>query len=150
MLIRPPADWHDIIAMEELAKKMHEEGAFRDLNYESRKVLAIGKQLLTNEDYFSVLCENDDKIIGLMVCFITEFYFGTDKIAQDMVLYVDKTRRGGLGAVRMITRYVEWATAKGCKEIQLGQTVGIYPAIVDKLYTRAGFTLIGQLYKRRT
>lgn len=149
VLIRAPANWHDIMAMEELAKKMHEEGAFRDLDYSSRKVLAIGKQVLNDPNYFGVLCEYNDEIIGLMVCYVSEFYFGKDKIAQDMVLYVDKSRRGGLGAIRMIERYVEWAVEKGCKEIQLGQTVGIDAEAVHKLYTHAGFELIGQLYKRR-
>jgi len=149
MLIRKPQDQYDIMAMETLARKMHAEGAFRGLDYDVRKVLAIGDQLLHNPDYFGVLCEHDDEIIGLMVCYITEFYFGTDKIAQDMVLYIDKTRRGGVGGLRMIEHYVEWAVEKGAKEIQLGQTVGIDADAVAKLYAHAGFELIGQLYKRR-
>ncbi len=149
MLIRKPVDQYDILAMETLARKMHAEGAFRGLDYDVRKVLAIGKQVLNNPDYFGVLCEHDDEIIGLMVCYVTEFYFGTDKIAQDMVLYIDKTRRGGAGGLRMIERYVEWAVDKGAKEIQLGQTVGIDADAVAKLYAHAGFELIGQLYKRR-
>ncbi len=136
------------MAMEELAKKMHAEGAFRGLDYDVRKVLAIGQQILNNPDYFGVLCEHDGEIIGLMVCYVTEFYFGTDKIAQDMVLYIDKTRRGGVGGLRMIERYVEWAVEKDVKEIQLGQTVGINAEAVAKLYAHAGFKLIGQLYKR--
>ncbi len=149
MLIRKPVDQYDILAMETLARKMHAEGAFRGLDYDVRKVLTIGKQVLNNPDYFGVLCEHDDEIIGLMVCYVTEFYFGTDVIAQDMILYIDKTRRGGIGGLRMIERYVEWAVEKGAKEIQLGQTVGIDAEAVAKLYAHAGFELIGQLYKRR-
>lgn len=149
MLIRSPKDQRDILVMETLARKMHAEGAFRRLDYDMSKVLAIGQQVLHDPNYFGVLCEHDDETIGLMVCYVTEFYFGRDVIAQDMVLYIDKTRRGGVGGLRMIERYVEWAVEKGAKEIQLGQTVGIDADLVDKLYTHAGFELIGQLYKRR-
>lgn len=149
MLIRKPVDQYDILAMEELARRMHAEGAFRGLDYDVRKVLAIGKQVLNDPNFFGVLCEHNGEIIGLMICYVTEFYFGKDKIAQDMVLYIDETRRGGVGALRMIERYVEWAVEKGVKEIQLGQTVGINAETVAKLYAHAGFELIGQLYKRR-
>lgn len=148
MLVRKPEDQRDILAMYSLAKAMHEEGVFRELDFDEKKVMDIGTQVLINPSYFGVICENKDKIIGMMVCYVTPFYFGNDLIAQDMVLYVDKTRRGGVGALRMIEQYVAWAIEKGCKEIQLGQTVDIDPVAVDRLYVRAGFRMIGQIYKR--
>lgn len=149
MLVRTPTSDQDIVAMMRLAKKMHAEGMFRDFDYDHQKVAEIGRQVLHNSNHFGVLCEQDGEIIGMMVGYVVEFYFGHDLVAQDQVLYVDKTRRGGLGAARMIEKFVEWATEKGAKEIQLGQTVGIDPALVDRLYTSMSFTLAGQLYTQR-
>jgi len=148
MLIRKPQP-RDIDAMIALAKAMHDESEFREFDFDRGKVTDIGVQVLTNPGYFSVICEHDDKIIGLMVCYVSSYYFGNDLIASDIILYIDKTRRGGVGGLRMIEQYVEWAAKKGCKEVQLGQTAGIDPKAVDRLYTHAGFKMIGQLYKRR-
>jgi len=148
MLIRRPHDWHDIMDMIELGARMHAEGNFHGLDYSREKCAKLGQQLLNNDAYFSRVCEYNDEIIGMMICFTSEFYFGHDLIAQDMLLYIDKSRRGGVAALRMIEQYVEWATEQGCKEVQLGITTGINDKAVAKLYDRAGFSRIGQLYKR--
>jgi len=132
-----------------LAKMMHGESVYRDFDFDYVKVEAIGHQVLFDPSYFGVICEDKDKIIGLMICYVSAYYFGNDLLAQDMILYIDPSRRGGVGASRMIVEYVEWAQSKDCKEVLLGQTAGIDPEVVDKLYTHAGFKLIGQLYKRR-
>lgn len=148
MIVREPQST-DIETMIALAKMMHDESVYRDFDFDYKKVAAIGQQVLTDPNYFGVVCEHEDEIIGLMVCYVTTYYFGNDLLAQDMILYVDPSRRGSVGAMRMIVEYVEWAQKKHCKEALLGQTAGIDPDVVDKLYTHAGFNLIGQLYKRR-
>ena len=148
MLIRAPHE-SDTATIVTLAGAMHAEGAFKHLQFDPGKVRLLIAQIIHNSSYFGIVCEHEDQIIGMMAGYASEFFFGSDLIATDMVLYVEQTRRGGINALRMIERYVAWAIRKGCVEIQLGQTTGINPDIVDKLYTHAGFTMVGQIYKRR-
>ena len=95
------------------------------------------------------MCERDGVVVGLLLGYVTTFSFGDDKLAQDIVLFIEPTARGGVGALRMIERYVAWAQEKGCVEVQLGESSGANPELVDKLFTHAGFKQIGQLYRRR-
>ncbi len=148
MIIRAPQP-QDIEVMIGLARMMHKESVYCDFDFDRGKVAAIGAQVLNNPDYFGRVCESETSVIGLMICYVTPYYFGNDLLAQDMILYIDKSRRGSVGAMRMIVEYVEWAKEKGCKEAVLAQTAGIAPDVVAKLYNRVGFELIGQLYKRR-
>lgn len=141
----------DVDTCVQLGKAMHAEGAFRNLDYSADKCRAIGRLALAKHPtlFAWVVVDKGDKIIGMMIATVHEFYFGYDKIASDLLLYVDKTRRGGVGAVMLIQRYVDWAIAQGCKEIQLGETTGINAEAVDKLYRKCGFVPVGTLYKRR-
>jgi hypothetical protein len=81
--------------------------------------------------------------------YITEYYFGKDLIAQDLLLFVDPTKRGGLAAVKLITAFEDWAFAKGVKEVCPASSTMVAPERTAMLYNLLGYTNVGSLFKKR-
>lgn len=136
--------------MIELAEKMHKESNFRDLDFSKAKLDLLTKQFLADEDHFmAIVAEDENKcILGMLVGFITEYYFGNDAYASDLALYVDKSRRGAMASVRMFKEFEKWAIRKNAKEVRPGTSTGIEIKRTRKLYTHLGYEITGNTFRK--
>ena len=145
-----PFTLKDLPTMVELGKIMHEESVYRDLDFDAQKLIDLGHHYIANpETCWSAVAEVDGRIIGMYAGYITEYYFGKDLIAQDLLLFVDPTKRGGLAAVKLITAFEDWAFAKGVKEVCPASSTMVAPERTAMLYNLLGYTNVGSLFKKR-
>ena len=85
-----PFTLEDLPTMVELGKIMHEESVYRDLDFDAQKLIDLGHHYIANpERCWSAVAEVNGRIIGMYAGYITEYYFGKDLIAQDLLLFVD-------------------------------------------------------------
>ena len=119
--------------------------------YEVKKLRELGLAILEGRasNYLALIARQNGVILGTLVAYATEFYFGRDTYAQDLLVYVYKSARGGSAGRQMIERYVEWAREYGCKQVHLGITVGIENEMVAGLYEKLDFEQFGTLHLRR-
>jgi GNAT superfamily N-acetyltransferase len=149
MLIRQmnDDDLEDLIAM---GYDMHQESWFHNLNYDPHKLRLLYESI---KAYPARLCafvaEEGDKKVGMFVGGIAEFYFGNDKLASDLLLFVTKEHRGSTAAPRLIKAYIAWAKANEARSINLGISTSINVDRTAKLYEKLGFTLDGHLFRMR-
>lgn len=149
MRIRP-FERSDFDALIALARKMWSESTYRNLNLDDGKLRKLGERMVTDPDMFGFLAEEESgERIGFFIGFIAEHYFGTDKVASDLALFVDPGRRGGMAAIRLMNAFEQWAVSKGAKEICLGITTGVNEEITQKLYARLGYERSGIICKKR-
>jgi GNAT superfamily N-acetyltransferase len=148
MIIRN-ATKDDIPTMIAMGAAMHDETNYKDRNYSPEKLLHDGRYMVDHPDkFFLCVAEDDQGVIGMYVGFITEFYFGYDTVAYDLLLYTRQNRRGSLAAARMIEAFTEWAFANGASEIRPGVSTGFQPERTAQLYERMGFESIGYIFRK--
>ena len=90
-----------------------------------------------------IVLVSGDPICAVLMGVVQEMWFGRDKEAFNLPLYVLPENRGGPHAVRLVAAYKERAAALGAKDIQLCITSGIAPEKTNGLVQRLGFTPIG-------
>lgn len=137
------ADAPDLL---DLAREMHRNSTYKWLDFDDGKVLRM-YSTLAQTGYLRVAVVQG-KIAGAMAAYMTEYFFGKDKLAQELGLYVRQERRGGMAAIKLVRDMVKWAYTEGAKEIVAGTTAVLDPRIA-LIYTRVGFKGAGDLLKMR-
>jgi GNAT superfamily N-acetyltransferase len=138
----------DIPYLIDLGYKMHQEGTFKNLDYDREKCKKLGNTLLTNPDFKCFISEDDKGYTGMMIGYITTYYFNHQKFASDLLLYVDPEKRGGFAAVRLIKAIEKWAKTRGAEEMRVDSHVGVNADLVKKLYERLKYETIGHTFRK--
>ena len=144
-----PFNLDDLPAMVELGRQMHAESNYSHLDYDPAKLDLMAATWLANpEIYFAdiAICEN--KIFAMYVGFISEYYFGKDLVANDCLLFVDKSKRGGVAAIRLIKRFQQWAFDKGASEVRPATSTGVQTEDTKKLYEALGYDTVGYVFRK--
>jgi len=148
-MITRPMVADDVDYVIDLGIEMHEESRYSRFKLDIYKCKILFYEIVDNPElYFGWVAEHDGKIQGFMAGYISEFYFGNEKIAQDLSLFVRKDRRGCMAAVNLIKKYEDWARKNGADEIQLGVSTGINEDRTSKLYEKFGFKASGTIFKK--
>lgn len=84
----------------------------------------------------------------VMLGTIEATFFGNDKIANDLLLFVSKSERGSGEASRAIESFCEWAESNGAKSIVIGQTTGVSKESFSALAEKFDFKEFGTVYLR--
>lgn len=140
----------DLPAMIALGAQMHAESVYAPFDYDEEKLHALGVRYVENPDWcFAGVCEDaHGRLLGMHLGFISEYYFGRDLIATDLLLFVDPCKRGSLAAALLVKAFEEWAFAKGAREVCPGSSTMVAPERTAKLYERLGYTVVGNLFKK--
>jgi GNAT superfamily N-acetyltransferase len=94
------------------------------------------------------MCAYDgDVLAGVFVGGLSEFYFGNDVLAYDLLWYVGKEYRGSRTGLRLLKMFESWATDLGADRIQVGISSGLSMDRTGALLERMGFSQIGGLYR---
>lgn len=135
----------DIPSILELSEAMHRESRFKLFDYDKEKVTQLLTTLINNE-YGIVIVVDDDGILGGIMGIVSEHYFGRDKMASDLALFVQQDSRGTKIAIKLIKEYIVQATAKGAVDICISNTTGYEPESVGRFYQMLGFNRVGGNY----
>ena len=128
-----------------------ESPVYRDMALDRAKLLALGERMVAEpERVCGLVAWSWGQIVGLMVGFVSEPYFGPGCLASDLALFVPENVRGGLIAAALIRRFEAWAQARGASEVQLGITTGVHHDRTAALYARLGFAPFGVVCRKST
>lgn len=137
----------DIQPICKLGKEMHVESEFKDLHWNEEKVLKWLDMNVKSPNRF-VLCAYDESTLaGVFIGSISEFYFGNDRLASDLLWYVGVDYRGGRVGIRLLKEFEKWAREQNVDRIQVGVSSGMSIERTGALLERMGFNQIGGLYK---
>lgn len=132
---------------------MHSESWYRDFDFDKRKFNYLFQSALENDSIFygRAFVNDEDRLVGFMLCMITEHFFGYDTVAVDMGTYILPQYRGeaGMAMVRSIKEYEKWAKRNGCKDITFGVSAGITDGVSVELYERLGYEKTSTLLHKK-
>jgi GNAT superfamily N-acetyltransferase len=133
-----PGDTGQLVA---LGRDMHAESWYRDFDYDEAKVQQLIDQVIHAPAMLGLVLEGDHgRIVGFLAAAETEHFFGFDRYAVDIALYVAPEHRGGPGFVRMVKAYEAWCRIRRVKEMHLGVSSGLDHPKTVRLFEKLGYT----------
>jgi len=99
---------------------------------------------------FMRVVELDGRVIGFFLGAVSEYFFSSKLIAQDMVMVFYPEHRDGIvkPLVKLLRQFYNWAEEKEAHEICIGVTSGIAGTGYEKLILKHGFKKVGLIMKR--
>ena len=147
MKIRPyeVSDFAQVCA---LGARMHDESPeFRGFRYDPGSVMDFADLVLGTPDALHcVIAVEAGRIGGLFVGGVAPFFFGPDRYAYDISVYVEPDLRGGLTAYRLVKAFTDWARGKGAVQARYGAATGVDAESTDRFFRGIGFRRAGLLY----
>jgi GNAT superfamily N-acetyltransferase len=138
----------DIEPMVEMGADMHAEGAFAALDYSREKCRELGHRYIQSPDTnFGAVAEEDGKIVGMFMGYVTDYYFGNDKIACDILWYVVPEARGSRAGIKLLKAFQVWAAQCGASEVCIGVSTAVEFERTGMLLQRLGYAHVGGNYK---
>lgn len=139
----------DIAEVMQLAKAMHVESPFYNrYPFSEEKVTRLYEVFLENPDWFCVVAELDEKIIGFLAVTIVPTFFGHARFVEDISFYVDPKYRGTSAALRLVRTVEAWAIKNNVEAIRVGITTGTNPGPAGNFFVRLGYEESGKLYTK--
>lgn len=144
----------DIEVMADMGQALHDESPrFASRSYSKDKVMRLGEHLLGTmmggPRGCMLIAEKGDEPIGMMVGFVTEDWFGHDKVASDYTFYVKPEHRGGRAAVMLLKTFEQWAREQGAVEIMPGVSTLIHEGKTQRFYEKLGYRFTGVLLSKK-
>ncbi|MFM8899158.1 MAG: N-acetyltransferase family protein [Burkholderiales bacterium] len=135
------ATLEDLPAICALGRSMHSQSTFAPMNYDIDRVKETIGGLIDKSQFVVVAEATNGEVIGGMAGMVTQSWFGSDSVANDLAIFIHPSHRGGVLAVRLMKAFIEWARLAGAKQIRPGVTTG--HARAEELFERLGFVRCG-------
>jgi len=149
MIIRP-AQHQDLDSLVEMGARMHAEGAYAFLPYDREKVRRLILSLLDDPaTQCALVAEESGVAIGMFGGYLSDYFFCDEKVACDLVLFVDPAYRSSSAAARLIRAFRRWAIEHAARELCLGTSNNVRAEEVGRFYERLGLIGVGGIYKQR-
>ena len=128
----------DLPALLELGQAMHcESPEYRDMRF-CPNTLRHTLTLAMDQHFLRVAEQPGGRIVGGLAAMAVPHWFGPDRLACDLGIFVAPEARGGMAAARLVRAYVKWARELGAKKITLGITTGVDVETTARLCERLG------------
>lgn len=139
-------DFKDMI---KLGEKMCNEGAYKNVSYNKKKLETMANKLIDNDKGMGFVAIDNNEIIGMMIVYLRNYFFSDDVFCHDLLLYVDPYKRKSIKVpLKLINMATEWAKEKGAKEFRPASSVGVEKEKVAKLYNFMKFENVGYVFRK--
>ena len=125
---------------------MHAESKYRCYNFDPLKLANTISELIEVKKGIALVAVVQGKIVGGLIGYLAEHYFGCDLAAYGLALFIDAEHRNGMVGPRLIKQYVAHARDKGASEIVFSNTTGYEMERVGRLFLRLGFSHDGYVF----
>lgn len=136
----------DIDRLVELGTQMHTESKYSIYNFDPIKVRFYIKTVIEHDHGMLFVYEKDGFVLGGVMGWIEEQYFGHDKLLCDLALFVESNKRGAMAGALLIKKFIEYGKEQGVAQIILSNSTGVDKDRVAKLYEKLGMEHVGFVY----
>jgi len=138
----------DVNELFNLCIEMHKEGIYQKIEINQEKLTNFLLSKINHKESLLLVLTDGDKLVGLFIGDIVEYFFSSEKLALDTIFYIVKSKRKSFGAIKLLVAYFDWANSHNVREICLSSTNGIEVEKIEKMYTKLGFYRVGIMYKK--
>lgn len=124
-----------------------------DLTWDRQKVITLIRSFTGEQGKIFLIAEDEyGNIISCLAGFIIDHLFATNKIAYEILWYVDQEFKRSKDVIKILKAYELWAKKSGCTHLSMGNRRGVDDSKEDALeryYLRNGFKIIETVYKKK-
>jgi GNAT superfamily N-acetyltransferase len=131
---------------------LQESPRFRAMEFDEKKVAALGDRIskaMMFEHAAVLVAERGGEIVGMMIVMAAERYFGSDRYATDLAVYVKPEQRGSMAFPRLIKAAEAWASERGISDCTFGVSTEVAAEQTAALYKRMGYSLSGYILRKQ-
>ncbi len=99
------------------------------------------------ETVMVALSGKPDDLTGMVTAVCGDYAFSYERRAACDLLFIQPDARSAQLAIRLIRHFKAWAEAAGAKTAFMGDTTGVDPDRVGKLFERLEFAHVGGTYR---
>ena len=102
------------------------------------------------KEHIIMVYEKDGEIGGIIAGQITvgSLFFSENRIATEMVWYVEPHLRAGMAPMRLLQAYEKWAEMMGCKKISLAALDTAQRPALTSMYEKMGYVSTEETFVR--
>jgi len=131
----------------QMALKFYSESPYRGIPINNKKVQDVIEHLMGNDLCLVLLLVSDQgKPVGMIAGHVNEMIFSTDRMASEVVWWVDKEYRGSKHSLSLLDGFEYWAYKSGCKFVQMSSLGGPKSGVLDRLYSKRKYINTEQAY----
>ena len=138
-----PAVHGDINQFIELGREMHAESIFHVYDFDEAKLRSYIEMLIDQDWGIALALVDGNKTVGGFLGVIVEHWFGKDKWASDVALFVAAEHRSGRAGLQLLHAYVDEAKRSGANQVVMANSTGYEPDRVARLFGKAGLKQVG-------
>ncbi len=140
----------DIGRLLEMGRRMHEEGAYSFLPFDAEKVERLLVGIIEQPEFWcGLVAEDGGVVVGMLGGYLTDYFFCDEKLACDVILFVEAQWRGSSAAARLVRAFRDWAAGRDARELCLSVSTNVDAEAIGRFYRGMGFTQVGGVYKLR-
>lgn len=141
------ASVNDLDRLVELGEQMKKESpTYGPFNFDGEKLRNFIAVCIENEKGLVLVYEKDGVVIGAVMGWVDEQFFGHDRLLCDFGLFVESNKRGALAGGLLIKSYIEYGKAMGIEQIMLSNSTGVDISRVAGLYEKLGLKHTGFVF----
>ena len=131
-------------------RDMFNESEWKDeLEYDTEKAKKYFFSAISDPNVFGIISlDENEKPIGFLSGALLEYSFSNARYGREMDLYVIPSKRGGMTAIQMMKKFIEWCKGNGAKEVYFEPSRGVKKDF-DAMAKRLDMKNIGTIYRRK-
>lgn len=119
---------------------------YADLPISDQRIIDCLSEALQSDDYGVFIAEEGNESVGFVVGMLTKTLFSESKVAGELAWWVKpESRSSGIG-IELLKAYEQWAKEAGAKLVSVSLLENDDLHIIDKIYTKAGYTPVERSY----
>lgn len=131
----------DIPVLLRMIKEFYNQTPYSSLEYDGEKTLTLISNLIASskeEVIVLVLVNKSGNVIGTLIATVTEPLCSAEKLATELVWWVDEGYRGR-ESIELLEAYEYWQKKIGCAGVSMASIQG--GSDLDKFYKRRGYSV---------
>jgi len=120
---------------------MHAESPrYSAMEYSEEKIYNLAQTLLNNPQVGGILvAEVDKQVVGMFAFVVSEQFFGPERMASDLAVYLAPEHRGGSLFARLVIAFEKWADELGVARKVVGVSTGLHTEVTVGAFERLGY-----------
>jgi len=135
------ATWDDYFDIQDMCKNFAEHSPYTDIQLDINKLNSVVENILNGDKAKAIilLYLKNDKPIGMLAGITAEMTLNYDKLAHELIWWIEPEHRGGRAAIELFKAFEFWAKKVGCKQVQMSLVETEHAPKVEKMYTKFGY-----------
>jgi hypothetical protein len=134
-----------------LGKWMAENTNYRGCGFDEKKVLGLFVAVIEDPNYFGIIVEKDNEVIGAFFGMAQEYYFSRKKLALDLGFGILPKYRylARIILPRMTEMFEDWAKSVGVVETVIATSSMAHGDKLESLLNSLDYQTVGFTTKKR-